>query len=142
MTDRGAFAGTKPITWPRAAIGAALFAGLMIVLLIVIPNQLLAGDSSQSKRIITIVYVVAIFAIVVWLVATWQNRGLTAPQPVAQKQKVSAFGRPMREGPGFASFAEKAAPNPQMQPKHMKRVDAKPVENTSSFGRPLKKRSQ
>lgn len=140
MTDQRAFAGTRPTTWPRAAIGAGLFIGLMIVLLVVIPNQFVTPDPSRSKKIITVVYVVAVFALVAWMTAAWQNRATTAPP--AETQRISAFGRPMREGPGFASFANKAVTIPQSQSGPNETVDLRGDQNTSSFGRPLEKRSQ
>ena len=140
MTDQTAFAGTRPISWPRAAISAAFLFGLMSILLVVVPNQFVSSEPSQFTKIVTIVYVVVLFAAVAWMSAAWQNRGLTTPQPVSQK--VSAFGRPMREGPGFASFAERAAPESPQQPTRSKSVDVEPVENASAFGRPLKKRSK
>lgn len=140
VTDPGAFAGTRPITWPRSAIGAAFFFGLMVVLFIVVPNQFVSSDPSQVTRIIAIAYVVALFAVVAWIVAAWQNRGPASPRPVSQK--VSAFGRPMRDGPGFASFAAKEAPSPPKQRTHTTSVDSESVENASAFGRPLKKGSK
>ncbi|MFV9671824.1 MAG: hypothetical protein ACNYZH_01250 [Acidimicrobiia bacterium] len=140
MTNQGAFAGTRPVTWPRAAVGAAFFLGLMIVLFVVLPNQFVTSDPSQFTKIITIAYVVVLFGLVAWMVAAWQNRGQSAPTPVTDK--VSVFGRPMREGPGFASFAEKAAPSPQQSPTQAKSVRSEPVEDASAFGRPLKKGSK
>ena len=140
MTDQRAFAGTRPITWPRAAIGAGLFIGLMIVLLVVIPNLFVTPDPSQSTKIITVVYVVAVFALVAWVTAAWQNRATAAPP--AETQRISAFGRPMREGPGFASFANKAVTSPPSQSGPNETVDLRVDKNTSSFGRPLEKRSQ
>ena len=140
MTDQNACAEARPIAWSRAAIGAALFLGLMIVLFVIVPNQFVSPDPSQAQKIITIAYVVVVFAVVAWMVAAWQNRGQIAPPPVSQK--VSAFGRPMREGPGFASFAEKAVPIPQSQQTRAKAVGPKPNKGVSSFGRPLKKRSE
>ena len=137
MTDQGAFAGTRPITWPRAAVGAAVFLGLIVVLIVVIPNQLVTPDPSQLTKTITIVYVVVLFAVVAWMVAAWQNRGQATPLPVSQK--VSAFGRPMREGPGFTSFAEKAVPIPQSHQAGAKAAGIKPARGVSSFGRPMKK---
>lgn len=140
MTNQEAFAGTRPITWPRAGVWAALFLGLMIVLFVVVPNQFVTSDSSQLTKIITIAYVVVLFAVVVWMVAAWQNRGQSSPTPVTDK--VSVFGRPMREGPGFASFAEKASPSPQQPAPHTKSVIGEPVGDASAFGRPLKKGSK
>lgn len=140
VTDPGAFAGTRPITWPRAAIGAAIFFGLMVILFIVVPNQLVTSDPSLVTKIITIGYVVAVFAVVAWIVAAWQNRGQAAPRPVSEK--VSVFGRPMREGPGFASFAAKAAPRPSKQTTYTADVGGEPDENASAFGRPMKKGSK
>ncbi len=128
------------MTWPRAAVGAAFFLGLMIVLFVVVPNQFVTSDPSQLTKIITIVYVVVLFAVVAWMVAAWQNRGQSAPTLVTDK--VSVFGRPMREGPGFASFAEKAAPSPQQSAIHAKSVGSEPVEDASAFGRPLKEGSK
>lgn len=140
MTDQRAFVGVRPISWPRAAIGAALFIGLMIVLFVVFPNLFVTPDPSQSTKIITIVYVVAVFGIVAWMIAAWQNHKQAAPPP--DKQRISAFGRPMREGPGFAAFAKKGVPIPELQPVHARFPDGDPSENASSFGRPLKKKSQ
>ena len=140
MTDQTAFAGTRPITWPRAAVGAALFFGLMVVLLIVVPNQFVTSDPSQATKFITVAYVVVLFSVVGWIVAAWQNRGQTPRRPVSEK--TSAFGRPMREGPGFASFAAKAAPSLPKQTTHTSNVGAEPVENASAFGSPLKKGSK
>lgn len=137
MTDQQAFAGTRPIAWPRAAIGAASFFGLMVVLFIVIPNQFVTSDPSQVAQIITIAYVVVLFTVVAWIVAAWQNRGQATPRPVSQK--VSAFGRPMRDGPGFAPFAAKEAPSPPSQTTNTTSVATEPVENASAFGRPLRK---
>lgn len=140
MTDNGVFAGTRPIAWSRAAAGAVLFFGLMVVLFVVVPNQFITSDPSQFTRIVTVAYVVVLFGVVAWIVAAWQNKGQAVPQPVSHK--VSSFGRPMREGPGFASFADKIAPKPESQRVHARSVDTEPPDDTSSFGRPLKKRSQ
>jgi len=136
VTAQGPFAGIRPITWPRAAIGAAVFFTLMVVLFIMIPNLFVTSDPSPSTKIITIVYVVVLFALVAWMTAAWQNRGQTAPRP--ETQRVSVFGRPMRAGPGFASFADKRAPKPE--PVHARFGDNEHPEDASSFGRPVKKK--
>ena len=140
MTDQGAFAGVRPITWPRAAVGAALIFALMTVLLVVVPNQFVTSDPSQFTKIATIVYIAVFFGLAAWLIAAWQNRGQAVPQPVTEQ--VSAFGRPMRKGPGFGAFAEKAVPTPSPQPAHARFDGSEPAEAASSFGRPMKKRSQ
>ncbi len=140
MTEQNAFAATRPITWPRAAIGAALFLGLMIVLVVVAPNQFVSTDPSQLTKVITIAYVVVVFGVVASLVAAWQNRERAAPPPLSQK--ASAFGRPMKEGPGFASFADKAVPIPQSRQTRAKAAGLKRTKGVSSFGRPLKKGSE
>jgi hypothetical protein len=140
VTDNGVFAGTQPIARSRAAAGAVLFFSLMVILFVVVPNQFITSDPSQFTKIVTVAYVVVLFGVVAWIVAAWQNKGQAVPQPVSHK--VSSFGRPMREGPGFASFADKIAPKPESQRVHARSVDTEPPDNTSSFGRPLKKRSQ
>jgi hypothetical protein len=112
----------------------------MIVLVVVAPNQFVSTDPSQLTKVITIAYVVVVFGVVASLVAAWQNRGRAAPPPLSQK--VSAFGRPMREGPGFASFADKAVPIPQSRQTRAKAVGFKRTKGVSSFGRPLKKGSE
>ena len=138
MTAQGPFAGIRPITWPRAAIGAAVFFALMVVLFIMTPNLFVTSNSSQFTKIITIVYVVVLFALVAWMTAAWQNRGQTAPRP--ETQRVSTFGRPMRAGPGFASFADKRTPIPKLEPTRARFGDKEQSEDASSFGRPVKKR--
>ncbi len=141
MTVQGPFAGTRPIAWPRAAIGAAVFFGLMVVLFIMIPNLFVTSDPSQFTKIITIAYIVVLFALVAWMTAAWQNRGQAAPQP--ETQRVSAFGRPMRAGPGFASFAERAekgVPIPKLEPVQARFSSTDPSADASSFGRPVKKK--
>jgi hypothetical protein len=140
VTDQGAFAGSRPISWPRAAIGAVVFLGVMAILFVVLPNLFVTSDPSQLTKIITIVYIVVLFGVVAWIGAAWQNHGQAEQRPLSEK--VSVFGRPMRQGPGFASFAEKAAPAPHQQPARAKNADVEPVENASSFGRPMKKRSR
>ena len=115
-----------------------MFFALMVVLLIMTPNLFVTSDSSQFTKIITIVYVVVLFALVAWMTAAWQNRGQTAPLP--ETQRVSTFGRPMRAGPGFASFADKRAPISELEPTHATFGDKEPSEDASSFGRPVKKR--
>jgi len=140
VTDRGAFAGTRPVTWPRAVVGAASFFGLMVVLFVIVPNQFVTTNPSAVSKTIIIAYVVVLFAVIAWMVAAWQNRGQATPQPVSDK--VSVFGRPMRDGPGFASFAAKAAPGPPEQATHMTSAVTESVENASAFGRPMKKGSK
>ena len=140
VTDQGAFAGTRPITWPRAAIGAALVFGLMVVLVVVVPSLFVTSDPSTFTKFITIAYVVVLFAIAAGIGAAWQYRGQAPHQPLSQR--VSAFGRPMRDGPGFASFAGRDAPGQHSQPNHMKSVGTEPIEGVSSFGRPVEKRSR
>ncbi|MEA2022917.1 MAG: hypothetical protein U9N79_01355 [Actinomycetota bacterium] len=140
MTEPGTIAQARPLSWPRAAIGAALFIGMMTVLLVVIPNQFVTSDPSRTQMIITIIYVVAVFALVALLIAAWQNRTQAVPQ--AAPQRISAFGRPMRQGPGFASFAEKLPTAPPSRRDPVKVTDTGSAKNTSSFGRPLKKRSK
>jgi hypothetical protein len=140
VTDQGTFAGVRPITWPRAAIGAALIFVLMIVFLVVVPSQFVTSDPSQLTKIATIVYIAAFFGLAAWLIAAWQNRGQAVPQPVTEK--VSVFGRPMRKGPGFAAFADKGVPTSSLQPIQARFDRTEPAEDASSFGRPMKKRSQ
>ena len=139
MTDQGASIEAEPLSWPRAAIGAAFFFVVMIVLFAAIPNILIGSEPSQPSKAFTVVYVVVMFALVVWAIAAWQNHVPTAP--VTTGQRVSAFGRPMREGPGFASFAAKAAP-PKSSPSSAASIShTGSTGHDSSFGRPLKKRS-
>ena len=124
-----------PLSWPLSAIAAAVIFGAMIVLLAIIPNLLAGSDPSQTMKIVTIVYVVAVFAVTAALVAVWQNR-----IPASTKQdshRVSAFGRPMREGPGFASFKTRTSLPGRSQPDPA--VDLQSVAGSSSFGRPMKK---
>ncbi|MEN8112868.1 MAG: hypothetical protein ABFS21_00655 [Actinomycetota bacterium] len=136
MTDRAATVDAEPISWPKAAVGAALFVGVMIVLLVVIPNLLLGSDPSGSSKILTVVYVAIVFALLALPIAVWQNRDPASA--TADTNRFSAFGRPMREGPGFASFAARAASGPRNQ-VDVEDIDAEPVEGASSFGRPMRK---
>jgi len=140
VTDQGPFAGTRPTTWPRAAIGAAVFFGLMVLLVIVIPNLFVTSDPSQFTKIFTITYVVVLFLLIAWMTAAWQNRAQAPSQP--ETQRVSAFGRPMRKGPGFAFFAGKADPMPVFHPIHARFGNDEPSEDASSLERPTKKDSQ
>jgi hypothetical protein len=140
VADHEAFAGIRPISWPLATLGAAVFLGLMFAFFLAIPNLFVTSGPAPFTKIITIAYVVVLFGVVAWLVAAWQNHGQAEQRPLSHK--VSVFGRPMRQGPGFASFAEKATPTPQQQPTRAKNADVEPVESASSFGRPMKKRSR
>jgi len=140
VADHEAFAGIRPISWPLATLGAAVFLGLMFAFFLAIPNLFVTSDPAPFTKIITIAYVVVLFGVVAWLVAAWQNHGQAEQRPLSHR--VSVFGRPMRQGPGFASFAEKATPAPQQQPTRAKNADVEPVESASSFGRPMKKRSR
>ncbi|MEN8115222.1 MAG: hypothetical protein ABFS21_12640 [Actinomycetota bacterium] len=136
MTDRAATVDTAPISWPKAAVGAALFVGMMIVLLVVLPSLLIGPDPSGSSKVLTIVYVAIVLALLTWPIAAWQNHEPAASAPAIEK--VSAFGRPMRGGPGFASFEARAASGPRNQTA-VEVVDTEPVEGASSFGRPIRK---
>jgi hypothetical protein len=140
VADHEAFAGTRPISWPLATLGAVFFLGLMFAFFLAIPSLFATSDPAQFTKIITIAYVVMLFGVVAWLVAAWQNDGQAKQRPLSHR--VSVFGRPMRQGPGFASFAEKATPAPQHQPTRAKNADVETVENASSFGRPTRKRSR
>jgi len=135
VTDQGASIETRSLSWSRAAIGAAVFFGLMILFLVVVPNLLVGSDPSQAVKVLAVVYVVAAFAVVAWMIAVWQNR-VQAPS-VPDSGRTSAFGRPMRQGPGFASFERRLPSSGSSQTSTSGASD--PGDGTSSFGRPMKK---
>lgn len=137
MTDRAASVDDEPISWPKAAIGAALFVGVMIVLLIVIPSLLIGPDPSGTSKAVVIVYLMIAFALLAWAIAAWQNREPSAPAT----ERTSAFGRPMREGPGFASFEARAATGPRNR-EIPAASEVESDKDASSFGRPMRKGSE
>jgi hypothetical protein len=136
VTDRAATVDAEPISWPKAAAGAALFVGMTIVLLILIPNLLIGSEPSGSSKVLTIVYIAVVSALLVIPIAAWQAH--TPAPPMSAKRRTSAFGRPMRPGPGFASFQARAASGPRNEAA-VPTDEGEPVEGASPFGRPMRK---
>ncbi len=127
-----AFVFGRPLTWARAAIGAALFTGLMLVLFAVIPNQFVtlaqsSLDWTPQKILLTIPpalvlgnevsisyatfqqmiiggYPVVLVGIIVTVMVRWQIRGRAIDKP--KPTPVSSFGRPMRDGPASRANTE------------------------------------
>ena len=121
-----AFVYGRPFTWARAAIGAWLFTAMALVVFAVIPNQWVALTQSSlewtpQKILVTIPpalvlgnevsvsyatlqqmivggYPVVMLGLIATVMVQWQKRTRAVAKP--KPTPVSAFGRPMQEGPG------------------------------------------
>jgi len=122
-----AFLYERKMTWARAALGALLFTGLMIILYGIIPNQwltytqavwewsgqkiwvtipsgLIGGNvvnisADAVKDMISGGYAVVITVLLVITMIRWQKRDelRTVRAPEAPPQALSAYGRPVRK---------------------------------------------
>jgi hypothetical protein len=121
-----AFVYDRPFTWARAAIGAWLFTAMALVVFAVIPNQWVALTQSSlewtpQKILVTIPpalvlgnevsvsyaalqqmivggYPVVMLGLIAMVMVQWQKRTRAIEKP--KPTPVSAFGRPMQDGPG------------------------------------------
>jgi hypothetical protein len=119
-----AFLYDRPMTWARAALGATLFAALMMIIFGIIPNQFLTLTQStldwSPQRVFYVLpsglvlnnevaisyaalkdmisggYSLGAFIGVAVFMWWWQGRQKRADQP--KPTPVSAYGRPMRVG--------------------------------------------
>lgn len=118
-----AFVYDRPLTWARAAVGAWLFVGTMLIVFGVIPNQwltlaqstlewtpqkvfltvpsalVLGNELSISyavlKDIISGTYAVVMLLVVAVAMVRWQERAKRGAE-AAPPTPISAYGRPMR----------------------------------------------
>ena len=160
-----AFVYDRQLTWARAAVGAALFTGLLLILFAVIPNQwvtlaqsslewtpqkvfvtippalVLGNEMSVSyktlQEIIAGTYPVVMLAVIATVMVKWQTRSRTIDKP--KPTPVSSFGRPMRDGPGFAPAGEAETMPVAGATEHASQTSAAGTpEPISAFGRPMR----
>jgi hypothetical protein len=117
-----AFLYDRPLTWARAALGAGLFAGLMIIVFGVIPNQMLTLaqgplELTSARVIITVPpalvlgneltltaetvkdmvvggYAFTNLIVIAVIMVLWQNYQARKDDP--KPQRISEYGRPIR----------------------------------------------
>jgi hypothetical protein len=117
-----AFVYGRPLTWARAAFGAALFTGLMVIIFGVVPNQMLTLfqgplEWTSQKTLLTVPpalvlgndlkislealkgmivggYAFTNLVLVAVVMVVWQNYHKKKAEP--QPQRVSEYGRPIR----------------------------------------------
>ncbi len=120
-----AFLYQRQMTWARAALGAALFAALMIIMFGIVPNQWLTLTQAQwewtpqkiaftipswlvlgnevsisfaaLKDMVSGGYAAGALAAVAFTMVRWQGRAAREPTvPTPVPEPVSAYGRPLR----------------------------------------------
>jgi hypothetical protein len=115
----------RPITWARAAVGAGLFTGLMMILFGVIPNQWLTLTQAELE----------------W---SSQRIFITLPAALTLGSDISISYAALKDMilQGYILFVlvATAVVMVQWQDRAKKRIDAPPPEPVSVYGRPLVKK--